>query len=176
MSTKSPDPIDILVGTRVRARRMARGVSQEMLAAGLDLTFQQIQKYEKGINRIGASRLCSIAKILDVPVGFFFESASAGDGRDSAAMLPSSFMDRFMASREGVMIARGFDAIAEPGLRGAIARFVRDAGQSGDAMAGMVRADRSQARGLAEMIRDYGVDCPLVQQAIATLLVKPEAE
>lgn len=131
MTSKSPDPVDIHVGTRVRMCRMQRGISQEMLAAGLDLTFQQIQKYEKGVNRIGASRLATIAKILRVSPGFFFESAAGGNGGDPDAVIPSTFMDRFMASREGVMIARGFDGIADPLLRGAIARFVRDAGHAG---------------------------------------------
>src|SRR5690606_13936188 len=75
---KSPNPIDIHVGSRVRLRRMMLGMSQEKLGEGLGITFQQIQKYEKGTNRIGASRLQHIARILSVPVSFFFEDAPGG--------------------------------------------------------------------------------------------------
>ena len=74
-SKKQPNPIDIHVGSRVRLRRMMLGMSQEKLGEGLGITFQQIQKYEKGTNRIGASRLQHISHILQVPVAFFFEGA-----------------------------------------------------------------------------------------------------
>ena len=74
-SKKSPNPIDIHVGSRVRLRRMMLGMSQEKLGESLGITFQQIQKYEKGTNRIGASRLQHIATVLKVPVSFFFEDA-----------------------------------------------------------------------------------------------------
>lgn len=70
---KVPNPIDKHVGARVRMRRMMLGMSQEKLGDALDLTFQQVQKYEKGINRIGASRLHHISQILQVPISFFFE-------------------------------------------------------------------------------------------------------
>ena len=72
---KQPNPIDIHVGSRVRLRRMMLGMSQERLGESLGITFQQIQKYEKGTNRIGASRLQHIARVLSVPVSFFFEDA-----------------------------------------------------------------------------------------------------
>src|SRR5579862_7073067 len=75
MAKKAPKPIDKHVGSRVRMRRMILGMSQEKLGRALSLTFQQVQKYEKGINRIGASRLQQISRILQVPVSFFFESA-----------------------------------------------------------------------------------------------------
>src|SRR5438105_3475779 len=74
---KTPNPIDKHVGSRVRMRRMMLGMSQEKLGDALDLTFQQVQKYEKGTNRIGASRLQEISHILQVPVSFFFEGAPA---------------------------------------------------------------------------------------------------
>jgi transcriptional regulator with XRE-family HTH domain len=74
---KSPNPIDKHVGSRVRMRRMMLAMSQEKLGDALGLTFQQVQKYEKGTNRIGASRLQAIANILQVPVSFFFEGAPA---------------------------------------------------------------------------------------------------
>lgn len=75
MAGKKPNPIDAHVGSRVRLRRMLMGMSQERLGESMGLTFQQVQKYEKGANRIGASRLHHIAKILDVPVGYFFDEA-----------------------------------------------------------------------------------------------------
>ena len=76
MAIKTPNPTDRHVGARIRMRRLMLGMSQTALAQGLDLTFQQIQKYEKGINRVGASRLQQIAHILHVPVEFFFEDAT----------------------------------------------------------------------------------------------------
>ena len=82
MAGKKPNPVDAHVGSRVRLRRMLLGMSQERLGESMGLTFQQVQKYEKGVNRIGASRLFQISKILDVPVQFFFEEAPhiGGDG------------------------------------------------------------------------------------------------
>jgi transcriptional regulator with XRE-family HTH domain len=73
MTAKMPNPIDVHVGSRLRMRRMLVGMSQEKLGEHLDLTFQQVQKYEKGSNRISASRLFDMARILDVPVQFFFD-------------------------------------------------------------------------------------------------------
>jgi transcriptional regulator with XRE-family HTH domain len=75
VAKKAPNPIDKHVGSRVRMRRMMLGMSQEKLGDALGLTFQQVQKYEKGTNRIGASRLQQISNILQVPVAFFFEGA-----------------------------------------------------------------------------------------------------
>src|ERR671914_1569018 len=75
LTKKAPNPIDRHVGSRVRMRRMIVGMSQEKLGESLGLTFQQVQKYEKGTNRIGASRLQQISKVLGVPIEFFFEGA-----------------------------------------------------------------------------------------------------
>ena len=83
MIKKAPNPIDKHVGSRVRMRRMMVGMSQEKLGDALGLTFQQVQKYEKGTNRIGASRLQQISIILQVPVSFFFEGAPAPPGTAS---------------------------------------------------------------------------------------------
>lgn len=74
---KSPDPIDVQVGSRIRSRRTMLGMSQERLGEGLGITSQQVQKYEKGTNRVSASRLQQIAQILDVPIPFFFECGPA---------------------------------------------------------------------------------------------------
>jgi len=82
--SRRANPIDIHVGSRVRFRRMLLGMSQEKLGEKLGLTFQQVQKYEKGINRIGASRLYDLAQVLGVPVQFFYEDAPIGESRADA--------------------------------------------------------------------------------------------
>jgi len=78
MSTKAPNPVDRYVGSRVRMRRIMLGMSQEKLGEALGLTFQQVQKYEKGTNRVGASRIQQISEILQVPVSFLFEGGPTG--------------------------------------------------------------------------------------------------
>ena len=78
MSIKAPNPVDKYVGSRVRMRRIMLGMSQEKLGEALGLTFQQIQKYEKGTNRVGASRLQQISEILQVPVSFLFDGGPSG--------------------------------------------------------------------------------------------------
>src|SRR6201997_5585917 len=78
MAKKAPNPIDKHVGSRVRMRRMMLGMSQERLGDALGLTFQQVQKYERGVNRVGASRLFDISRVLDVPISFFFEDMPEG--------------------------------------------------------------------------------------------------
>src|ERR1700752_5241949 len=89
--SRRPNPIDVHVGSRVRFRRMLLGMSQEKLGEKLGLTFQQIQKYEKGINRIGASRLLDLAQVLGVPVQFFYEEAPSGE---SSQLVPDGFAEK----------------------------------------------------------------------------------
>ena len=106
MTKKSPNPIDKHVGSRVRMRRMMVSMSQEKLGEKLGITFQQIQKYEKGTNRIGASRLQQIANVLGVPVGFFFEGAPVPDGSAkgfSDAASPAYVSD-FLATSDGLAL------------------------------------------------------------------------
>jgi transcriptional regulator with XRE-family HTH domain len=79
MAKKSPDPVDVEVGRRIRVQRMARGMSQTELGKRIGVTFQQVQKYEKGANRVGAGRLTRIATVLEVPVSTFFGAAGVGD-------------------------------------------------------------------------------------------------
>jgi transcriptional regulator with XRE-family HTH domain len=79
MSVKRPDPVDVEVGHRIRLERLARGLSQTALANQLGVTFQQVQKYEKGVNRVGAGRLTKIAEVLGVPVGSFFSGKEVLD-------------------------------------------------------------------------------------------------
>jgi len=118
---KGPSPIDIHVGSRLRNRRRMLGMSQEKLAHAFGLTFQQVQKYEKGANRIGASRLQHLASILQVPVPFFFEGLPAADEPKShAASLPHSAVFEFLATNDGVRLARAFTRIPDAKLRRSI--------------------------------------------------------
>ena len=126
MTKKTPNPTDKHVGSRVRMRRMMLGMSQEKLGDALSLTFQQVQKYEKGTNRIGASRLQQIAHFLQVPVSFFFEGAPdlppASAGMTEAAS--ASYVSDFLATSEGLALAKAFMQIKDPKLRRRIVDLV----------------------------------------------------
>ena len=126
MAKKAPNPIDKHVGSRVRMRRMMLGMSQEKLGDGLSLTFQQVQKYEKGTNRIGASRLQQISNILQVPVAFFFEGAPNIPGsHDGMKEAPSpAYVSDFLATSEGLALTKAFTRIKEPKLRRRIVDLV----------------------------------------------------
>jgi len=115
---KSPNPVDVHVGSRVRLRRMMLGMSQEKLGEVLGITFQQIQKYEKGTNRIGASRLQHIARLLAVPVSFFFEDAPGGaQPQEGFAEESHSFVVDFLATNEGLALNRAFLQIRDARVR-----------------------------------------------------------
>ena len=130
MTTKNPNPIDVHVGSRVRMRRMLIGMSQERLGKELGLTFQQVQKYEKGTNRISASRLYRIAQILGVPVQYFFEdlpqsvASPVQEGFAEARTEQSMIMD-FLNSSEGLQLNRYFAAIKDASVRRAVVELVR---------------------------------------------------
>jgi transcriptional regulator with XRE-family HTH domain len=117
---KPPQSIDIGVGQRVRMRRMMLGISQEKLAEALGLSFQQVQKYEKGGNRIGAGRLQQIAAILQVPVSFFFDEAEAPTG-DSELR---SEMKALFTTRDGLDLASAFQKIKDPKLQRSVVALV----------------------------------------------------
>lgn len=119
MNKKDPNPIDAFVGSRVRMRRLMIGLSQEKLADGLGITFQQVQKYEKGTNRIGASRLQAIADILGVHPSFFFQQdeGSVHSGKPAADVHESQEISSFVASKEGIALNRAFLKITDPVLR-----------------------------------------------------------
>ena len=128
MAGKKPNPVDTHVGSRVRLRRMLLGMSQERLGDSMGLTFQQVQKYEKGVNRIGASRLFQISKILDVPVQFFFEGAPAREGTPAAGFAEAeseAFIYEFLSSREGLELNRAFVKIGDPKVRRSVIELVR---------------------------------------------------
>ncbi|EKS30056.1 helix-turn-helix domain-containing protein [Afipia felis] len=126
MSAKTPNPVDKYVGSRVRMRRIMLGLSQEKLGDALGLTFQQIQKYEKGTNRIGASRLHQIADILQVPVSFMFEGGPASStGVDGMGEAPSpAYVSDFLATSEGLALTRAFTKITDAKLRRSIVDLV----------------------------------------------------
>jgi transcriptional regulator with XRE-family HTH domain len=124
---KRPNPIDIHVGSRIRLRRNMIAMSQEKLGERLGITFQQIQKYEKGTNRVGASRLQAIAGILSVPVEYFFQDAP-GDGQalsgfGEEAQLP--MVPDFMSSTETLQLSRAFMKIRDAKLRRKILDLVK---------------------------------------------------
>jgi transcriptional regulator with XRE-family HTH domain len=128
IAKKAPNPVDKHVGSRVRMRRMMLGMSQEKLGNALGLTFQQVQKYEKGTNRIGASRLQQIAHIVQVPVAFFFEGAPSvpGAGRhDGMAEAPSpAYVSDFLATSDGLALTKAFTRIGDSKLRRRIVDLV----------------------------------------------------
>jgi transcriptional regulator with XRE-family HTH domain len=135
MAKKAPNPIDKHVGSRVRMRRMMLSMSQEKLGGALGLTFQQVQKYEKGTNRIGASRLQQISHILQVPVAFFFEGAPSvhPEGGDGMGEAPSpTYVSDFLATSDGLALTKAFMEIKEPKLRRRIVDLVEEiAGREG---------------------------------------------
>jgi transcriptional regulator with XRE-family HTH domain len=127
MAKKAPNPTDKHVGARVRMRRMMLGMSQEKLGDALGLTFQQVQKYEKGANRIGASRLQQIAHILQVSVSFFFEGAPSAPGMHNEGMseAPSpAYVSDFLATSDGLALTKAFMNIKSPKLRRRIVDLV----------------------------------------------------
>jgi len=124
--SKAPNPTDRFVGSRVRMRRLMLGMSQETLGEELGLTFQQVQKYEKGTNRISASRLQQMSHILQVPVPFFFEGAPQAPGhavRHGEAPSPA-YVSEFLATSQGHALLRAFVKIADGKLRRSIVRLV----------------------------------------------------
>jgi len=125
---KKPNPIDVHVGSRVRLRRTMLGMSQEKLGESLGITFQQIQKYEKGTNRVGASRLQQIARVLSTPVSFFFEDAPGqpeGGPSGFAEGDSTNYVVDFLSSSEGLQLNRAFIKIKDPKVRRKIIEMVR---------------------------------------------------
>lgn len=116
MAKKTPDPIDKHVGQRVRMQRMLLGLSQEKLGDAIGLTFQQVQKYEKGTNRISSSRLQHIADVFSVPVAFFFEGAPSADLATPGGA-PADPLQELGQTSEGIRVARAFTSITDGKIR-----------------------------------------------------------
>ena len=128
MAKKTPNPTDKHVGSRVRMRRMMLSMSQEKLGDALGLTFQQIQKYEKGTNRIGASRLQQISLILQVPVAFFFEGAPPPPGHPPGLQEAPSpgYVTDFLATNDGLSLVKAFMRIPSSKLRRRVVELVEE--------------------------------------------------
>ncbi len=124
-SVKRPNPTDIHVGSRVRMRRKMMGMSQEKLGEKLGITFQQIQKYEKGTNRIGASRLQRISEILEVPVSYFFPDQASDAAPGMAEEGGSDYVVDFLSTAEGLELNRAFARIKDVKVRRKVIELVR---------------------------------------------------
>jgi len=132
---KQANPIDAQVGNRVRLRRMLIGMSQEKLGELLGLTFQQVQKYEKGVNRIGAGRLFQVSRILSVPIDYFYEgvvdqlpSPAPGFAED----VPNPPVMEFLSSGEGLQLSLAFMRIREPKVRKRVLDLVKSLANEND--------------------------------------------
>jgi transcriptional regulator with XRE-family HTH domain len=133
-----PSPIDVHVGTRIRLRRTLLGMSQERLGEALGLTFQQVQKYERGVNRVGASRLFDLSRVLDVPISFFFDdmpdklttSFGVPPGRRSGgyAETQDGFGDDTLNRRETLELVRAYYRITDPALRKRVFDLIKSMG------------------------------------------------
>jgi transcriptional regulator with XRE-family HTH domain len=133
-----PSPIDVHVGSRIRLRRTLLGMSQERLGEALGLTFQQVQKYERGVNRVGASRLFDLSRVLDVPISFFFDDMP--DSLTTAYGVPASrrttsfteagdgFGDDTLSRRETLELVRAYYRITDPALRKRVFDLIKSMG------------------------------------------------
>jgi transcriptional regulator with XRE-family HTH domain len=117
MLAKTPDPLDVMVGAKIRIFRIHRGLNQSGLAGKIGVAFQQVQKYEKGINRVGASRLSRIAAVLGVSIGELFESCAERPGDAKSPF-------RLLAERDALRVLTAFSRTSDPRVRRAIARLV----------------------------------------------------
>jgi len=131
-NARRPNPIDAHVGTRVKMRRMLLGMSQEKLGELLGLTFQQVQKYEKGVNRIGASRLFDLAHVLGVSIQYFYDELPAATAEAHTGAVPGmaeecgqTYIGEVMTSREGVELSKAFSRIEDPHVRRAVVELVK---------------------------------------------------
>ena len=136
---RSPNPVDLHVGGRIRMKRKVLGVSQERLAEALGLTFQQVQKYERGANRVSASKLYEIARFLQAPISYFFEGLAdptvESTGDDSEG--PEQFVHDFLMTPEGLELAELFPKIRRARVRRRVLDLVRsmaeeDAAEGGE--------------------------------------------
>ncbi|MCA1490740.1 helix-turn-helix transcriptional regulator [Ensifer sp. NBAIM29] len=128
---KTPHAIDVHVGSRIRLQRVLMGMSQSALAEGLGVTFQQVQKYEKGTNRVGSSRLQAIANILGVPIAFFFQQGPDVSAQPQDGSEESEEIVQFLTSSEGIALNRSFTKIKDAHVRRTFVRLVEALANSG---------------------------------------------
>jgi transcriptional regulator with XRE-family HTH domain len=126
MPRDRPHPIDAHVGKRMRMRRVMLGMSQSNLGDALGLTFQQVQRYENGKNRLGASRLQRVAQILQVPVEFLFEGSpqERRPNHAQSSVVSPQFVSDYLAMSEGLQLTRAFVKIPDKGIRRSIVKLV----------------------------------------------------
>lgn len=137
-----PNPVDVHVGSRLRLRRTLLGMSQEKLASAIGLTFQQVQKYERGANRIGASRLFELARVLEVPISFFFEDAPNENAAHAASSIAggvsedgqNGFEGDPLSRRETLELVRAYYRITDPKVRRRIFDLTKAMAQSPETM------------------------------------------
>ncbi len=136
-SRKGPNPIDVHVGSRVRLRRNLLGMSQEKLGRAIGVTYQQIQKYERGVNRVGASRLFNLSRVLGEPISYFFEDlspAAAGGGKRRARGLskaPAAVLEPDSLSKpETVELIRAYYRVKDPRLRKRVLNLLEAVGKA----------------------------------------------
>lgn len=129
---RGPNPVDAHVGSRIRTQRLLLRISQEKLAEGLGITFQQVQKYEKGTNRVGASRLQQIALLLGVPISYFFADAVTGAQLGKAPLPEEDAVTAFLSSREGIELNRAFQQVQNVKVRQNILQLVKSLGDASD--------------------------------------------
>ena len=139
--SRSVDPIDVEIGRRVRAYRIARGMSHSELGDKIGVTFQQIQKYEKGANRVGGSRLKKIARVLDLPISALFGEDDKGDPRAPDRLFTEAFSQRYAAR-----LLRAFNAVTASGQRRALVEFVESMAQKAQSRRGPVPLRGPRAR------------------------------
>ncbi len=133
-----PSPIDIHVGSRIRLRRTLLGMSQERLGEALGLTFQQVQKYERGVNRVGASRLFDLSRVLDVPISFFFDDLPESLANTYGSHLnrrggglsemQDGFTDDALNRRETLELVRAYYRITDPAVRKRVFDLIKSMG------------------------------------------------
>ncbi len=136
-----PLSIDVHVGSRIRLRRTLLGISQQHLGEALGITFQQVQRYERGVNRVGASRLFDLSRVLDVPISFFFDDmpdslTSTYGGQTSRrateySELRDSFADDALSRRETLQLVRAYYRIIDPALRKRVFDLIKSMGSPG---------------------------------------------
>jgi transcriptional regulator with XRE-family HTH domain len=136
MPKDGPNPIDIHVGTRIRTRRTMLGLSQEKLATGLGITFQQVQKYEKGMNRVGASRLQNIAVILNVPISYFFADESSPLLAKPNLEVDVDVITSFVSSQQGLELNRAFVRLDNAKVRNGVVQLVKSIARTEDILSG----------------------------------------
>ncbi len=125
INKRAPNPVDVHVGVRLRMRRMMLSISQEKLGEALGVSFQQIQKYERGSNRIGAGRLRDIASELQVPISYFYEDMPGEEPANGFAETGTSYVSELLTSADGVELTRAFLKVKDPAVRRRIVDLVK---------------------------------------------------